>query len=57
MTLVWQIHKFMADMKTIVRTNIAFILSLYIWISVVEEHRNEIDEIIKEIEGRKWQTI
>lgn len=48
-----QIHRFMADMKTIVRTNIAFILSLYIWVSVVEEHRDEIDEIMKEIEGRK----
>lgn len=48
-----QIHKFMADMKTIVRMNIAFILSLYIWVSVVKEHRDEIDGIIREIEGRK----
>lgn len=44
-----QIHKFMADMKAIVYANIAFILSLYIWVSVVEEHRGEIDEIMKEI--------
>lgn len=53
MTMGRQIHKFMADMKDLVRTNIAFLLSLYIWVSVVEEHRDEIDEIMKEIEGRE----
>lgn len=51
--MAWQIPKFMADMKAIVRANIAILLSLYIWVSVVEEHRDEIDQIIKEIEGRK----
>lgn len=51
MTMVWQIHKFMADMKAIVWTNTAIILSLYIWVSTVKEHRSEIEEIIKEIEG------
>lgn len=46
-------HKFMADMKNFVWARIAFILSLYIWVSVVKEHRDELEEIIKEIEGRK----
>lgn len=53
MMMVRQIHKFMADMKAIVRTNIAFLLFLYLWVSIVEEHRDEIDKIMKEIEGRK----
>ena len=51
MTMGRQIHRFMADMKAIVRTNIAFILFHYLWVSVVEEHRDEIDKMIKEIEG------
>lgn len=53
MTVVRQIHKFMADMKNIVCANIAFLLALYIWVSAVKDHRDEIDVIIKEIEGRK----
>lgn len=42
-----------ADMKAIVRMNIAILLSLYIWVSAVKDHRSEIEEIIQEIEGRK----
>lgn len=46
-----QIHKFMADIKATVWLIIATALSVYIWVSIVEKHRNEIDEIIKEIDG------